>query len=206
MVEITKIECQKNKDKFNLFVDGEFYCGILKETAIANNFFVGKKFEKNLLDQILVESQSKQAFNKASDYLASRLHSKKELKTKLLKKGFCIEAIDKAINKLEEYGYIDDQNFAKLFIEANSKLSKQMLANKLFEKGVEKNIVQTQLANLPIEQELDTAISLTEKYLKGKDFATCKTKLYAFLVRKGFGYETINKAIKIVTNKDIDWE
>ena len=41
-----------NKEKFNLFVDGQFYSGVLKETAITNNFFVGKKIEQNLLDKI----------------------------------------------------------------------------------------------------------------------------------------------------------
>ena len=59
MVKITDITNQKNKNKFNLFVDGEFYAGILKETAISNNFFVGREIDENLLADILIESETK---------------------------------------------------------------------------------------------------------------------------------------------------
>lgn len=206
MVEITKIECQKNKEKFNLFVDGQFYSGVLKETAIANNFFVGKKIEQALLDQILIESESKQAFNKASDYLATRLHSKQELRLKLIKKGYKNQAIEIALNKLIEYGYINDATFTELYIQNNSKLSKQMLINKLTAKGINRQIIDNALLNIDNSQELNTAIDLTQKYLKNKDFNLCKTKLYAFLLRKGFTYDIINKAIKIVTKQDLEWE
>lgn len=206
MVEITKIECQKNKEKFNLFVDGQFYSGVLKETAITNNFFVGKKIEQALLDQILIESESKQAFNKASDYLATRLHSKQELRLKLIKKGYKNQAIEIALNKLIEYGYINDATFAELYIQNNSKLSKQMLINKLTAKGINRQIIDNALLNIDNSQELNTAIDLTQKYLKNKDFNLCKTKLYAFLLRKGFTYDIINKAIKIVTKQDLEWE
>lgn len=206
MVEITKIENQKNKEKFNLFVDGQFYSGVLKETAIANNFFVGKQIEQDRLDAILVESESKQAFNKASDYLATRLHSGQELRLKLIKRGFSKPAVELAINKLKQYRYINDLAFAELFVEANSKLSKQMLSNKLFAKGIDKTIIDKVLQNVSDFAQLEVAVSLTEKYLKNKKFEECKNKLYAYLMRKGFGYETINKAIKKVTKKDIDWE
>lgn len=206
MVEITKIESQKNKEKFNLFVNGQFYSSVLKETAIANNFFVGKQIEQSLLDCIITESESKQAFNKASDYLATRLHSKQELKLKLLKRGFCMQAIDIALNKLQQYGYINDTAFAQLYVEANNKLSKQMLYNKLFAKGIDKQVIDNVLQGVSNHAQLDVAINLTQKYLKNKSFEDCKSKLYAYLVRKGFTYELINKAIKKVTKKDIDWE
>lgn len=206
MVEITKIECQKNKNKFNLFVDGQFYSGVLKETAIANNFFVGKKISPEMLNQIIIESDSKQAFNKASDYLATRLHTKFELKGKLLKKGYNLQAIDLALQKLEEYGYLNDANFVQIYVQSQSGLSKQLLTNKLLSKGIDKNIIYNVLSTLDTNQELNNAIRQTEKYLKNKNYLDVKDKLYAHLIRKGFKHDIINKAIKQVTNNDIDWE
>ena len=150
MIEITKIECQKNKNKFNLFVDGQFYSGLLKETAIANNFFVGKKMQQSQLDDILLQSEAKQAFNKASDYLSTRLHTKHELKIKLCKRQYSKQAIELALQKLEEYGYINDASFADLFVEANSSLSKQMIINKLLEKGIDKDIIDAALCNVSL--------------------------------------------------------
>lgn len=204
MVEITKIEGQKNKDKFNLFVDGQFYSGIMKETAIANNFFVGKKIEKDALDKILIESESKLAFAKASDLLATRLHSKNELRLKLLKKGYSNDAILLALGKLEEYGYINDREFALLFVQSNAKQSKQMLRNKLLAKGVSSEIVDDVLLKLSDDDELENAIKLAEKYLKNKNFEENRNKLYAFLARKGFSNSVVKNAIYKVAHYDID--
>lgn len=204
MVKITDISNQKNKNKFNLFVDGQFYAGILKETAVANNFFVGKELELSDLDDILIESETKQAFAKASDYLATRVHSKQELKQKLVKKGFSVAAIDKAIEKLEEYGYVDDEEFAKLYAQSNQKLSKQMLKNKLIAKGVSKEIIQKIIEQCSGNQN-DLAYELAQKYLRGKDKQTCREKLYAFLQRKGFEYETIKQTIKTIYDVDLDF-
>lgn len=206
MVEITKIECQKNKNKFNLFVDGEFYSGIMKETAISNNFFVGKKLEKTQLDKILVESESKLAFSKASDVLATRLHSRYELRLKLIKKGFSQEAINLALDKLEDYGYINDNEFAILFVQSNSKLSKLVLQNKLASKGVCADDINNALQKISFDDELENAVVLAQKYLKNKEFCDCKNKLYAFLVRKGFSNEIIKKTIIKIANFDVDLE
>lgn len=204
MVEITKIEGQKNKYKFNLFVDGQFYSGIMKETAIANNFFVGKKLEKDALDKILVESESKLAFSKASDLLATRLHSKNELKLKLIKKGYSNDAIVLALSKLEDYGYINDQEFALLFVQSNAKQSKQMLRNKLLAKGVSSQIIDDTLSKMSDDDELESAIILAEKYLKNKRIEENRNKLYAFLARKGFSGSVIKSAIYKVAHYDID--
>lgn len=202
MVEITKLERQKNKDKLNLFIDGEFYCGILREIAIINNFFVGKKLEKSELDAVILEGQSKQAFSKAADYLSVRPHTRQELKLKLLKKEFPVVAIQKALDKLQEYGYLDDEKFAQMFIEQNPKLSKKMIINKLAAKGIFAETAQKYLQDVPLDQELQAACSLTEKYLKNKNINDCKEKLYAYLCRKGFDFDTVKKAVKTVTKQE----
>lgn len=205
MVEITKITDQKNKGKFNLFVDGEFYAGVLKEVAIANNFFVGKQLDKKELDDILIESETKQAFSKASDYLGTRLHTKFELRTKLSKKGYSKEAIRGAINRLENYGYIDDKAFAMTFVNSNAKLSKKMLENKLLSKGVSKEIVSKVLAGLSAEYQYQSCQVAAQKYLKGKNMQEAREKLYAHLVRKGYDYACISKIIKQIYNVDFDF-
>lgn len=205
MVEITKIECQRNKNKFNLFVDGQFYSGIMKETAIANNFFVGKKIDKATLDQIILDSQTKIAFEKASEYLATRLHSKNELKLKLLKKEFPLEAIEKALGRLQDYGYIDDLAFAQSFVQSNNKLSRQILVGKLLARGVCKSDIDAALNCLSDNAEFDNAVMQAEKYCKNKQEID-KQKLYAALRRKGFSHDVVSRAIKKVTLHDIDWE
>jgi regulatory protein len=118
---ITKIEEQKNKKRVNIFVDDAFFCGISKETALVFRFKVGSVVDENVLQDAIFESEVKRAFEKASDYLSVRMHTKKELFEKLLKKGYQTEVISKAIEKLEEYHFVDDGMMAKEYILQNSK-------------------------------------------------------------------------------------
>ncbi len=203
---ITDINPQKNKSRLNLFVDGEFYSGINKETAASYNFFVGKNVEENELKQIILESDSKQAFFKASDYLGVRMHTAGELKTKLLKKGYSKDAIILAIAKLKDYGYINDYEFAKNFIEQNSNLSKLVIKNKLLQKSVDKQIINDLLSIIDDQSEIESATSLAFKYLKNKNTPNLYAKTYAYLSRKGFNSNIIKQAIKNVNLADLDAE
>ena len=189
-----------------MFVDGEFYSGISKEVAIANNFFVGKNIEKQQLDEILLQSQAKVAFDKATTYLETRLHSRRELKTKLLQKGFSAQAIDIALNRLSVYGYIDDSEFAKQYVNQNSKKSKQILKAKLIEKGIDKIIIDSVLETITDENQAENCLVAAQKYLNGKDKEQAKDKLFAHLFRKGFDTTTIKKVVQKLYNFDPDFE
>lgn len=205
-MKITDITSQKNKNKFNLFVDGQFYSGVLKETAIANNFFIGKNIDKDELDNILLESETKQVFSKATDYLASRLYSKKELAKKLTAKGFQKNAIDLALARLQEYGYIDDQQFASLYISQCKNKSKQAIKAKLIEKGIDSQTISKIVEQISDDQQFESALIDANKYLKGKDLSQVQTKLYASLLRKGYSSQIVKKVVSNVLKIDLNFD
>ena len=51
MGKITKIEDQKNKKRFNIFIDNAFFCGLIKEVAVLANLKVGKEIDEEELKQ-----------------------------------------------------------------------------------------------------------------------------------------------------------
>jgi len=51
-----------------------------------------------------------EAYHKAQDLLARRNHFSTELRQKLKVRGFAATDIDSAIDRLTEYGYLDDLN------------------------------------------------------------------------------------------------
>ncbi len=198
MSVITKIEEQKNKARVNIFVDDAFFCGLLKESAIKFGLKVGKVVDEKSLQEAISSSEIKSAFDKATDYLAQRTHTKQEIINKLIKKGYKKEIAISAVKKLEEYHYIDDHVFAKQYLLQNKKLSKRMFENKLREKGVDKDIVSEVSNSIYDKDELSVCIFHIEKYIKSKDMSkeNAKQKLYASLARKGFSFDIIKKAIK----------
>ena len=133
------------------------------------------------------------------------MHSKFELKMKLIKKEFSSQAINRALFNLETYGYIDDEEFAKQFTLQNSKMSRKMISQKLLSKGVSKDIIDRVLGSTDAGDEFEKAIVVAEKYLKGKDKSQVRDKLYMSLARKGFENSTIKKVIKKLYDCDIDY-
>ncbi len=203
---ITKIEQQKNKARVNIFVDDAFFCGINKETALIFKFKVGQVTSEETLKQAVFESETKSAFEKASSYLETRMHSRKELSDKLIKKGYSKDAVIEAIKKLEEYHFVDDSLYAKQFLEQNGKLSKNMIKNKLLAKGVSFDIVNDCLGFREDDDELVICEKQIKKYLKGKTIETYNdlSKMYASMLRKGFNIDMIKKVSKnLIFNEEI---
>lgn len=207
MAIITELSEQKNKKRVNVFVDDAFFCGLNKETAVKFSLKVGKEITEEKLKEACEESEVKAAFEKATDILGSRMHSKKEIFDKLLKKGYEKTVIEKAITKLEDYGFIDDRLFAKEFVASATRYSKKIKEQKLKQKGVSSDIVSEILGDEDDCSEFELCKKQAEKYAKNKDISTKEglQKLYASLSRKGFDFDTIKKACKNISkNQDFD--
>lgn len=198
MGTITKIEQQKNKNRVNIFIDNDFFCGLEKETAIIFGLKVGKQVDEAYINEAVIASEKKRAFEKAIDYLSIRMHTKRELFLKLQKKGFDENSINGAFEKLEEYNYIDDYAFAKEYVNQNTKYSKLVIKNKLMQKGIKSSIIDEVLNDFEKEDEIKICKKFAEKYLKSKNFKLSddKQKIIASLSRKGFKFDIISRAIK----------
>ncbi len=205
MAIITKIEEQKNKKRVNIFVDDAFFCGLNKETAVIFKLKTGKEIDEKTLIEALFDSEVKSAVDKAASYLGLRMHSKKELFDKLLKKGFEKQVIQKAIEKLEEYNYVDDYLFAKQFVSSNSKYSKKMIEVKLKQKGISSDIILDIFGNEGDDEEFNRCLLAVQKYIRIKKIGTqeANQKMVASLARKGFSFDNIKKASKVALNQNI---
>ena len=206
MPVITKIETQKNKSRVNIFVDGSFFCGLNKETAVIFGLKENKMVDEEKLKIAIFESEVKSAFEKSLDYLGRRMYSKKEIFDKLIQKGYIKEVIEKTIQKLEEYRYVDDNLFAKQYSSSNSKHSKRVLQGKLAQKGVSADIITEVMGERTTESEYDLCLAQAKKYLKSKTVKEPSEiqKMQASLVRKGFDFDTIKKVCRETLKNDDD--
>ena len=171
MPTITKIEAQRNKGRVNIFVDGSFFCGLNKETAIVFGLKENIEIDEEKLKKASFESEVKSAFEKGLDYLSKRMHSKKELIDKLVLKGYAKDVVLSAVQKMEEYHYIDDEMFAKQFAAENKKYSRKILQEKLLQKGISRDIISYIIS----DRTLDDEIQLCEQYPD----ATLESRVFA---------------------------
>ena len=195
-MKITKLEVQKkNKNRVNLYLNEEFYCGLSLEAVVKYNLKVGQEIEEQKLEFLQTDSEKEIAQNKAISYISKYQKTEKELKDYLIKKGFDEEIVFEVIKKLKEYSFVDDDIYAKNFIKSKSKRSgKRKLSFELKKRGIDENLINENIKEYADDSE--TILPLCEKYLKNKprDYKT-KQKAYRFLSSRGFVSEDIIRAL-----------
>lgn len=201
---VTGITKQKRKNRYNLFIDGEFYSG-LDEIVIAKaGLKVGKEVSKNELDDILMQSEKASAFEKIANLVSKQMYSEQDLRLKLKNYGYSQDSIEQAISLAKEYKYISDKDYARALVESKSLKSRLELKNSLFQKGICSFYAESAVAGISEEDETNKANILAEKYLKNKEL--CKKTfvgLYGFLMRKGFSSGIVKS---VLSRYKIDYE
>ena len=87
-MKITKIEIQKkNKNRVNLYLDEEFYCGLSLETIMKNHLKEGFEINENQIEFLKTETEREVALSKAVGYISKCQKTKKEILKYLLSKG-----------------------------------------------------------------------------------------------------------------------
>ena len=133
--------------------------------------------------------------------------TKKEVRLKLEEKFWNKNAVLKAIEKLEEFGYLNDLNYAISYIERKT-YGKNRISYNLFQKGIDRSTVEKAYLTLDEEKEeniddvklkklidknsrkINSSNSRDEKKLKEEQ------KLIQYLARQGFSLDKIFKKLK----------
>ncbi len=202
MSKITAVTAQQNnKNRCNLFVDDEFYAGVSLETVMKFRLKVGAETNEKELRSILEEAEKSEALEKALSYISKTLKTKRQVKEYLMKKGFSDVACKYASDKLKEYGYIDDAEYAKRYIESTGKTQgKLLLAYKLRAKGVRKEDIESAYEQSGGKAK-ENAAALAEKRLRNKEITKENLlKTYKYLISRGFSYEEAESAISPFKN------
>lgn len=172
----------------------------LKTYSIKENETIS---EHNYSD--IVQMLSKRATVRAMNLLKSKDYTKKELVSKLEMSYYPKKSIHDALTYVERYGYINDKRYVENYIafKANKKNRKQ-IEQFLKEKGIGSDVIENALEDYygnSSEYEMNLIIStLKKKYgnvsIEELDYKQ-KQKMMAYMYRKGFGMDTIHKAVDV---------
>ena len=207
---VTKIEYQKNKTRVNIYVDGEFFCGLNSEVLFSNQIKVGSEVDEQRLKALIFESEVKKGVSYVFGLLAKKPYAEREIRTKLYQKGYSSEAAQKIIETIKEYKLIDDSDYAKTYVDSNKTKSKREIEFNLSQKGIDKHIIQNAVNDIENDDEMAKIDIITAKYMKNKPKTSENLqKLFRYLQGKGFEFELIkNKISKLkeqVNDESWDW-
>ncbi len=197
---ITKIKRIGNTSRFHVLVDDEWAGIFLDEILARYQLKNGTSLDEEKYFEIKKENDEKVAFDMAVGYIERYVVSEKGLHDYLRKKSFNFEVISKTVEKLQEYGMIDDEKFAKNYFESVSAgKGKRAVAQKLKSKGVSNEIIDSLLEGIDEESEFENAKVLAEKFVKNRQKdAKIKLKCLAHLIYKGYDYSVAQRATKEV--------
>jgi regulatory protein len=149
-------------------------------------------------------------YNLILRFLSYRPRSEKEVRDKLKRKQVDSSIAEKIIAKLKEKKFINDEEFAKGWIENRLRFkprSLRLIGFELKQKGIAQELTDKLIDNTKaISGDLDSAKKLVQKKIE-KFKALPKQEVYQklgrFLASKGFNWDTIKKSIDDILNKGV---
>ncbi|MEP7285251.1 MAG: RecX family transcriptional regulator [Chloroflexota bacterium] len=183
---------QRNKERVNVFLDGEyaFSMSLLEAAALRK----GQPLTDEQIAALKSQDSVEQSYERAVRFLGNRPRSIAEVRRNLTEKEVAASIIDKVIERLEQRGYVDDAAFAHFWIANRQQFrpkGSRALRFELREKGVESAIIDEVLAEFdPVEGAYQAAQDKARR-LRGLDKRAFREKLGAYLARRGFDYTTV---------------
>lgn len=196
-MKITQISAQqKNKDRCNIFIDGEYSFSVSTETVYKFYLKTGKELSEEEITAIKEDGERTSALNLATEYLSKAYKTRKQVKDYLLKKGYSDDAVYYAVSRLTETGYINDSEYARRYFETASKnQGKKLSAYKLMAKGVRKDVIDEAYEKAAVPSK-ENAAAVAEKYMRNKEINKENlAKTYRYLIGRGFSYDEASEAI-----------
>lgn len=144
-------------------------------------------------------SNCNRAYEKALYLLDYRDRTFVEIKRKLLE-NYPPEAVDYALERVQDLGLIDDENFARRFAGEmiNFKnYGKKRVESELYRRGVERDIIDKVLAEFDIDNEEKIREIIKRKYYPVSDDKKEVAKIINALMRQGYSYSDIKNALKL---------
>lgn len=152
---------------------------------------------------MLEDKITARAKNNAYALLRQRPRSEYEIRSRLKLKGYSETVVEDVIALLRKTGDIDDRKFAEIWVESRMHMNPAgdvVLKYELREKGVSDSIIEATLSEKAEKyDEYEVAFSMaTDRFERFKklDRRKATKRVYDFLVRRGFKYDTIRRIIE----------
>ena len=143
-----------------------------------------------------------EAKEKALKYLDYRSHSEHEIREKLMHAGAETDIIEQVCEFLLEYKLINDTDYAIRYsrdLQNLKRLGKARIRSELKKKGIENDIIEIALSELP-EQEEAMLFELVKKRMKGN--MVNREKVMRYFLYRGYSYDEIKNCINNINFED----
>lgn len=194
--KITALKYQKkNPERVSVYLDGRFAFGL--PAIVAAKLKPEQLLSDTEIEALQAEGDQEKAYNRALDYLSYRPRSCKEIDLYLQKRGLPEGQIEVVIERLERAGLLDDEAFARFWVENRERFRPRGLRALRYElriKGVSGEIIDRALESVDAQESAYRSAERKARQLRDADRQTFYRKMIDFLSRRGFAYEVAREA------------
>lgn len=202
---ITKIESLPQiKRRVAVYVDGEkqgvVSASLIRERGLAEGASLSEEDW-----QRLIEAEIAPALDLSLYYLGLKSRTRHEMEAYLKRRQYAPEVIAAVMDKLKDYGFIDDEQLSQRAVDTLSRqrLGRGAIERKLRQRGVDKDLAREALNAYQPEDENENARELArtlwERYREAEPRKRWQ-KTAAALARRGFSWDSIQSALQNLTS------
>ncbi len=197
-VKITALKLQaRNKSRVNVFVDGSFAFGLVKNEAV--RLRIGQELTEADVERLKAADAREEAYARALRLIDRRPRSTREVADNLKKNKVAPEDIEAAIARLGRAGLLNDAEFAKMWVENREAFrpsSKRALALELRRKGVADSEIKVAVAESNDAAAADRVAQTKAARFAKLPWPEFRLKLLGVLARRGFDFDTARSAVE----------
>ena len=206
-MKITDIrQAVKNQNRVNVFVDNEYSFSLDIAQLVDFKLKIGTELSQTDINKYQHASSYGKVYQRTLEWVLSRPRSVRETEDYLKKKQFDLkkqedknvalenEEIEKIITTLINKKYLDDETYAKYYVEnrfTKKGISTKRLRMELNKKGIANSIIEEVLSSGTRNDEEEIAKIIAKKRSKYDD-----EKLIQYLVRQGFDFELVRNLVQ----------
>lgn len=207
---ITKVQAQKAKNRFNIYINDEYAFPVDDNLLVQNRLIKGKTLTEAEIEELREKGELSKGYQAALHFLNFKMRTEKEIRDYLADKDY--QSLEPIIQKLKENRLINDTEYAKSYVRTYSTLKLEgpkKIERALSAKGLTKEEILTGLDEYAYDLQTENAKELAEKVLKrqrNKSSREMMQKVREQLMNKGFESEVIQLAIEELDNDQSDDE
>ena len=189
-----------NGNKVHIYIDNKYTLTLYDDFWYRSGYSEGQEITEDELASLQGEAGFRSAYEKGLKYLSMRGYSEKELYNKL-KMSFGDESASRAIDKINSFGYLNDEEYCREYTEYLFKVKKydiKRITYELKNKGIDPETIDNTLKildNEPIQRIIDM---LRSKYERNLETEKDRKRLVNRFIRMGYSYRDIKDAFSEV--------
>ena len=195
MARITALTTQKrNKDRVNIFLDGEFAFGLAAVAAM--NLRTGQELSGAEIAALQELDEVEKAKKTALALISRRPRSRVEIERHLRKKHVDDLVIGEVVERLAAVDLLDDVAFVEYWIDQRETFrprGRLALRQELMQKGISRTIIEDALENVDEREAARRAADKKTRRWEHLPENEFRAKLSRYLQRLGFPYDIIKE-------------